>query len=242
MSRMLPSGKMSRFHALSFGFITGALGCSVLFSQVNPTAGFLAFGNIILYALIYTPLKQKHPINTWVGAIVGAIPPLIGWTAATGGEIDAGGYVLGSLLFLWQIPHFMSLSYMLKDDYRVHNPLLLLSLSLSLSLSLFCTYSNLLIRTAESELQNAIGHKGIGRGKDSFAVDPSFVGNWSRKCSYRNDIVVVCLGFAAGGLLSSLAGEQLLQNDRHAQCQKVFPGQHSISPRPHAPHDDTQDE
>lgn len=120
--RMLPSGKMSRLHAISFGLVTGMLGCALLFAQNNPMAGSLALGNIILYALIYTPLKQKHPINTWVGAVVGAIPPLIGWTAATGGPIDAGGYVLGALLFLWQIPHFMSLSYMLKEDYKVPLP------------------------------------------------------------------------------------------------------------------------
>jgi UbiA prenyltransferase family len=86
------------------------------FPQVNPLTAALGVGNIVLYAACYTPLKQMHPINTWVGAIVGAIPPLMGWTAATG-SIDPGGMFLAGVLYFWQLPHFMSLAWMCKEDY-----------------------------------------------------------------------------------------------------------------------------
>jgi heme o synthase len=84
--------------------------------QVNLSTAALGAGNIGLYTAIYTPLKQIHPLNTWVGAIVGAIPPLMGWTAVTN-SLDPGALFLGGVLYLWQLPHFMSLAWMCKTDY-----------------------------------------------------------------------------------------------------------------------------
>lgn len=84
--------------------------------QVNPLTAGLGIGNLVLYAAVYTPLKQMHPINTWVGAIVGALPPLMGWTAATG-SIDPGGCFLAAVLYFWQLPHFMALAWLCKEDY-----------------------------------------------------------------------------------------------------------------------------
>eukprot|EP00201_Polytomella_parva_P009140 CAMPEP_0175065804 /NCGR_PEP_ID=MMETSP0052_2-20121109/16148_1 /TAXON_ID=51329 ORGANISM="Polytomella parva, Strain SAG 63-3" /NCGR_SAMPLE_ID=MMETSP0052_2 /ASSEMBLY_ACC=CAM_ASM_000194 /LENGTH=270 /DNA_ID=CAMNT_0016332419 /DNA_START=518 /DNA_END=1330 /DNA_ORIENTATION=- len=76
----------------------------------------LGLTNIILYAGVYTPLKQVTIWNTWVGAIVGAIPPMMGWAAASG-DLDAGAAVLAAALFSWQMPHFLSLAWLCKDDY-----------------------------------------------------------------------------------------------------------------------------
>jgi protoheme IX farnesyltransferase len=84
---------------------------------VNPLSAALALGNIALYTLAYTPLKKQHWLNTWVGAIVGAIPPLIGWAGNTG-SLELGAWLLAYLLFIWQIPHFLSLSWPLESDYR----------------------------------------------------------------------------------------------------------------------------
>lgn len=81
----------------------------------NLTAG-LGAANIALYAAVYTPLKVVSIANTWVGALVGAIPPLMGWTAATG-RLDPGAVVLGATLYLWQMPHFMALAWMCREDY-----------------------------------------------------------------------------------------------------------------------------
>lgn len=116
-SRPLPAGELSMGHALAFGVVTGALGTALLALTVNPLSAALALGNIVLYTLVYTPLKKRHWLNTWVGAIVGAIPPLIGWAANTG-TLDPGAWLLAYALFIWQIPHFLALSWPLEADYR----------------------------------------------------------------------------------------------------------------------------
>lgn len=116
LHRILPTGIISTPHAIGFGFVTGAVGVGLLYYFVNPVSSLLAASNIILYACVYTPLKHQHPINTWVGAFVGAIPPMIGWAAATGG-LEAGAWVLGLIIYVWQIPHFLSLAWNLRSDY-----------------------------------------------------------------------------------------------------------------------------
>jgi len=115
-NRPLPAGHMSLNHALAFGVCTGALGTVILGTFVNPISATLAFSNIILYTLVYTPMKRVHPLNTAVGAIVGAIPPLIGWAAQTGG-IEFGAWVAFLVMALWQMPHFHALSWPLRFDY-----------------------------------------------------------------------------------------------------------------------------
>lgn len=84
--------------------------------QTNNLTTALGAANILLYAAIYTPLKQLTVANTWVGAVVGAIPPLMGWAAASG-SLDAGAAVLAAALFFWQMPHFLALAWLCKADY-----------------------------------------------------------------------------------------------------------------------------
>ncbi|XP_016648030.1 PREDICTED: protoheme IX farnesyltransferase, mitochondrial isoform X2 [Prunus mume] len=84
--------------------------------QANMLAAGLAASNLILYAFVYTPLKQIHPVNTWVGAVVGAIPPLLGWAAAAG-QVSLNAMLLPAALYFWQIPHFMALAYLCRNDY-----------------------------------------------------------------------------------------------------------------------------
>ncbi len=84
--------------------------------QTNSLTAGLGAANIALYAAVYTPLKVISISNTWVGAVVGAIPPLMGWTAATG-QLDPGALVLSATLYLWQMPHFMALAWMCREDY-----------------------------------------------------------------------------------------------------------------------------
>ena len=75
---------------------------------------------LILYTSVYTPMKRLSIVNTWVGSVVGALPPLMGWAACTGG-IDAGGLVLAGILYSWQFPHFNALSWNLRADYSRGN-------------------------------------------------------------------------------------------------------------------------
>ncbi|DBA92124.1 hypothetical protein WJX77_010961 [Trebouxia sp. C0004] len=114
--RPLPTGKISMAHALAFAAVTGIGGVAILAGQTNSLTAGLGAANIVLYAAVYTPLKVVSISNTWVGAIVGAIPPLMGWTAATG-QLDPGALVLSATLYLWQMPHFMALAWMCREDY-----------------------------------------------------------------------------------------------------------------------------
>ncbi|CAA6656663.1 unnamed protein product [Spirodela intermedia] len=115
-NRPLPSGRLSVPHAVAWASSVGVGGTVLLASKTNLLAAGLAASNLALYAFVYTPLKQIHPVNTWVGAVVGAIPPLLGWAAATG-EISPNGLILPAALYFWQIPHFMALAYFCRSDY-----------------------------------------------------------------------------------------------------------------------------
>ncbi len=114
--RPLPTGQVSALHATLFAVATSLAGVAILNELVNPLTAFLGLANIVIYAMIYTPLKPRTSLCTLVGAVCGALPPIMGWTAACG-EIGLGGLLLGMILFLWQIPHFLALAWMLRDDY-----------------------------------------------------------------------------------------------------------------------------
>ncbi|KAA0049085.1 hypothetical protein IC582_012393 [Cucumis melo] len=114
--RPLPSGRITVPHAFTWATSVGLAGTAMLATKTNILAAGLAASNLILYAFVYTPLKQIHPVNTWVGAIVGAIPPLLGWAAASG-QISLNSMILPAALYFWQIPHFMALAYLCRDDY-----------------------------------------------------------------------------------------------------------------------------
>jgi protoheme IX farnesyltransferase len=120
--------------AVVFAVLCGLAGTAGLYFGVNPTVSFLGAANIVLYAGVYTPLKAVTVVNTWIGGLVGGIPPLMGWAAAAGESATGdgswrelllapdggsiGGWLLGSLLFAWQFPHFMALSWSIRDEYR----------------------------------------------------------------------------------------------------------------------------
>jgi len=114
--RPLPSGQVSRSRAASWGVISALVGLAVLVAGTNMLTTGLALAVILLYLLAYTPLKVRTPLNTVVGAVCGALPPVMGWTAATGG-IGGGAWILFGVLFLWQIPHFLALAWIYREDY-----------------------------------------------------------------------------------------------------------------------------
>eukprot|EP01117_Protostelium_nocturnum_P001035 TRINITY_DN11359_c0_g1_i1.p1 TRINITY_DN11359_c0_g1~~TRINITY_DN11359_c0_g1_i1.p1 ORF type:complete len:406 (+),score=95.50 TRINITY_DN11359_c0_g1_i1:234-1451(+) len=116
--RTLPSAQITPKGAAIFAILCGIGGVGLLAWGVNTLTSVLALGNIILYAGVYTPLKVIHPINTWVGAIVGSVPLLMGWSGATGSIDDLAPWALASIQYIWQIPHFLSLSWKLRSDYE----------------------------------------------------------------------------------------------------------------------------
>ncbi|MGH0151858.1 UNVERIFIED_CONTAM: hypothetical protein FKN15_021548 [Acipenser sinensis] len=115
-NRPLVRGQISPLHAVSFAAACAVPGITLLALTVNPLTGALGALNLFLYTCCYTPLKRLSITNTWVGAVVGAIPPVMGWTAATG-SLDVGALLLGGILYSWQFPHFNALSWNLREDY-----------------------------------------------------------------------------------------------------------------------------
>jgi protoheme IX farnesyltransferase len=115
-SRPLPSGKLAPWEALAFGAGITILAEIYLLVLVNPLSALLGLTVIAGYVFAYTPLKTRTTLSTLVGAFPGAVPPLIGWTAARG-TISLEGWILFALLFLWQFPHFLAIAWMYREDY-----------------------------------------------------------------------------------------------------------------------------
>ncbi len=114
--RPLPAGRLDPFTALGLGIMVPVFALPVLALVANPLTAALAFVALVTYVAIYTPMKQRSTLALLVGAVPGAIPPLMGWTAVTG-RLDAGGLALFALLFAWQLPHFLAVSLYLREDY-----------------------------------------------------------------------------------------------------------------------------
>ena len=114
--RPLPAGRVDPWVAVAVGLGLPSLALPALAWFTNGLTATLAALALFTYVVIYTPLKQRSSLALFVGAIPGAIPPLMGWTAATG-RLDAGGLALFALLFCWQLPHFLAISLYLKEDY-----------------------------------------------------------------------------------------------------------------------------
>lgn len=118
-NRPLPTRSVSPLHAATFAAVCGAGGVGAL-AVINPLTAVLGLSNVLLYAGLYTPLKRISITNTWVGSLVGGLPPLMGWAACTGTLhlwTDMPGWTLAALLFAWQFPHFNSLSHSLSKEY-----------------------------------------------------------------------------------------------------------------------------
>ncbi|CAH8600590.1 unnamed protein product [Heterobilharzia americana] len=115
-NRVLVRGLTTPGRATLFALACSASGLGLLYFGVNPLVTGLAVVNMFLYTCIYTPMKQISQVNTWIGALVGAIPPLMGWAAATG-QLQCGSLILASLLYVWQFPHFMALSWNMRGEY-----------------------------------------------------------------------------------------------------------------------------
>lgn len=116
MRRPLPSGKLSGAAAVTFAVFTIALGFALLSIGVNLLAAVLALTTTVAYLLVYTPLKRRTSLSTIAGAVPGAIPPMIGWAAATG-ALEPGAWMLFAILFVWQLPHFFAIGHLYREDY-----------------------------------------------------------------------------------------------------------------------------
>jgi heme o synthase len=114
--RPMPDGRLAVREAMLFGSLVTAAGLGILAAGANFLSALVAFATMASYAVVYTPLKKRTSFATVVGAIPGALPPVIGWAAAEG-ALSRGAWVLFGILFLWQLPHFLAIAWIYRDDY-----------------------------------------------------------------------------------------------------------------------------
>ncbi len=115
-TRPLPDGRLAPAEAMVFATVLSLAGLAILAFGVNTLSAVVALATLASYAVVYTPLKRLTSFSTVIGAIPGALPPVIGWTAATG-SLSQGAWVLFGIVFLWQLPHFLAIAWMYRDDY-----------------------------------------------------------------------------------------------------------------------------
>ena len=114
--RPLPDGRIPASEALALATLLAGAGLLILALGVNRLSALVAVSTLASYAIVYTPLKRRTSFATVIGAIPGALPPVIGWTAASG-SLSQGTWVLFSIVFLWQLPHFLAIAWIYRDDY-----------------------------------------------------------------------------------------------------------------------------
>lgn len=114
--RPLPAGRMSREAALRFAVVLSLGGLAILLVGTNALTALVGLVSLLSYVFVYTPLKRRTSLSTVVGAVPGALPPVMGWTAVTG-QLDLGAAVLFGILFLWQLPHFLAIAWLCREDY-----------------------------------------------------------------------------------------------------------------------------
>jgi protoheme IX farnesyltransferase len=112
----MPDGRLSPRDAWVFGTLLTIAGLATLALGANVLSAFVAFVTMASYAVVYTPLKRRSSFSTVIGAIPGALPPVIGWTAALD-ELSQGAWVLFGIVFLWQLPHFLAIAWIYREDY-----------------------------------------------------------------------------------------------------------------------------
>lgn len=115
-NRPLPSGRLSEAVAVRLGVAMSVIGIVILLIAVNPITCVLGAATLLLYLGVYTPSKKINSLSTLIGAVPGAIPPLMGWTAANG-NFSKEGFLLFGILFIWQIPHFLAIAWLYREDY-----------------------------------------------------------------------------------------------------------------------------
>ncbi|ASU32800.1 heme o synthase [Mucilaginibacter xinganensis] len=172
MDRPIPAGRMTTGQGLVLGLFMAIFG-TYLLGKLNLTTGYLSVFSILLYAFVYTPLKRKSPIAVFVGAIPGALPPLIGYVAAHP-KIDEIALILFGIQFVWQFPHFWAIAWVLDDDYKLAGFRLLPSGKRNLTSAIF-TFASTLLLVPVSLLPTYYGYGGYYVGGVSLICSVVFL-------------------------------------------------------------------
>jgi protoheme IX farnesyltransferase len=211
--RPLVSGRIKPVHGLAFGIVLGAAATVQLALTVNPLAAGLALGGLLGYVLVYTAwLKPLTPQNIVIGGAAGAVPPLVGWAAATGGLAPAALYPF-AIVFLWTPPHFWALSLLIKDDYeRTGIPMLPVAKGERATRRQILLYAAVLVAftlvpvlTGFLGALYAIAASGLGAGFVALAID--LARHPSRRAALR--VYLASLAYLAA-LFCAMAADRLL--------------------------------
>jgi protoheme IX farnesyltransferase len=116
-NRPLPTRRVTKLEAIIFSFVVAVIGLLLLWITTNPLTVWLSLLSLVLYSFVYTPMKRVGPIAVFIGAIPGALPPLLGWVAATGG-ISHEALIIFGIQFIWQFPHFWAIAWVADEDYK----------------------------------------------------------------------------------------------------------------------------
>jgi len=180
--RPLPAGRVAPLEALLFGVTLGASGVVYLAALVNPLTAALGALTIATYVFLYTPMKRWTTLCTVVGAVPGAIPPMMGWTAATA-SLSAEAWALFGILFFWQMPHFLAIAILYRDDYAAGGFKMLPVVDEELSVTGRQMVLYALALVPVSLLPVALRMAGLGYGLAAVVLGLAFLG-FSVKCAF----------------------------------------------------------
>ncbi|NBV82675.1 protoheme IX farnesyltransferase [bacterium] len=178
-NRPIPSGVIPPWQAAVLGFGLLGIGLAILWIWTNSWVTFLSFLTAFLYVIFYTPLKQMTWLNTYIGAIPGAIPPMAGWGAVTG-HLGAGAWELFLILFFWQMPHFFAIAWMYRNDYQKAGFKMLPGEDESGDRTYFHMMVNALLLVAVSVLPWTLGHLGV-----IYTVSAAVLGAWLLRVIFK---------------------------------------------------------
>ena len=232
-NRPLCTGRLTRTYAATLGLILSICGVALLCPTSNGLTACLAATNVLIYIAIYTPLKPVSSINTLVGAIVGGIPPVLGWTAATG-YFTAGAIVLGAILFIWQIPHFLALAWLYREDYARggFRMLPVIDRSGKLTGRLALIYTLILIPLCL--LLSYLGHAGLVFAAVSFILTMSMLAVVLRFTLTRSNADARAM-FIASIIYLPLLGITLMANARSPMFISQIGSEGIVLPSPNQP-------
>jgi protoheme IX farnesyltransferase len=195
-SRPVAAGRIEPWRALVFGLLLSSLGAIELAVEVNALSSALAVLTMASYLFVYTPLKRKTPFCTVVGAFPGAVPPLIGWAAATG-SLGLEAWTLYALVFLWQFPHFMAIAWMYREDYERAGYMVLPRGEFSASLTLCQAMAPLLALVALSVTPVMLGQAGLTYLAGALALGGGFIYRADRLAVHQSNAMARRLLFAS---------------------------------------------
>lgn len=194
--RPVPAGRVTVAEATLFGGLLLAAGVTWLALAANALAALLAAMTAAVYLLAYTPLKRKSALCTLAGAVSGAVPPMIGWAAARG-ELAAGAWALFGIMFLWQLPHFMAIAWMCREDYaRAGLPMLPVT-DASGATTVTVVLASIAMLTTVSLAPVLVGMAGMVYGVGAMLLGAAFLSSGLRLARERSVVAARRLFFAS---------------------------------------------